>query len=69
MLEILFLERINVRIRRTPVTYRFTFSLLNTLNDFVDEIIISTMAGNAEDRKRSFELIAGAFELRKQKSN
>jgi luciferase family oxidoreductase group 1 len=30
----------------------------------VDEIIISTMAGNTEDRKRSFELIAEAFELK-----
>ena len=29
----------------------------------VDEIIISTMAGNSDDRKRSFELIAEAFEL------
>mgnify|MGYP002359257181 FL=1 len=29
----------------------------------VDEIIISTMAGNVEDRRRSFELIAEAFEL------
>lgn len=29
----------------------------------VDEIIISTMAGKAEDRKRSFELVAEAFEL------
>lgn len=29
----------------------------------VDEIIISTMAGNEQDRKRSFELIAEAFEL------
>lgn len=29
----------------------------------VDEIIISTMAGNTADRKRSFELIAQAFEL------
>lgn len=29
----------------------------------VDEIIISTMAGNADDRRRSFELIAEAFEL------
>jgi luciferase family oxidoreductase group 1 len=29
----------------------------------VDEIIISTMAGNTQDRKRSFELIAEAFEL------
>jgi len=29
----------------------------------VDEIIISTMAGNPADRKRSFELIAEAFEL------
>lgn len=29
----------------------------------VDEIIISTMAGNSEDRKRSFELIAEAFDL------
>jgi luciferase family oxidoreductase group 1 len=29
----------------------------------VDEIIISTMAGNSADRKRSFELIAEAFEL------
>lgn len=29
----------------------------------VDEIIISTMAGKAEDRRRSFELIAEAFAL------
>ena len=29
----------------------------------VDEIIISTMAGNSEDRKRSFELVAEAFDL------
>ncbi|HSY61725.1 MAG TPA: LLM class flavin-dependent oxidoreductase [Cytophaga sp.] len=29
----------------------------------VDEIIISTMAGNSTDRKRSFELLAEAFEL------
>lgn len=32
----------------------------------VDEIIISTMAGNAGDRKRSFELIAEAFELQNE---
>ncbi len=37
-------------------------TLAETFN--VDEIIISTMAGNAEDRKRSFELIAEAFELK-----
>ena len=38
---------------------------LQTLADTFDvyEIIISTMAGNAADRKRSFELIAEAFEL------
>ncbi len=36
-------------------------------NEFdVDEIIISTMAGNATDRKRSFELIAEAFELKEK---
>ena len=29
----------------------------------VDEIIVSTMAGNSEDRKRSFELLAEAFGL------
>jgi len=29
----------------------------------IDEIIISTLAGNSEDRKRSFELIAKAFDL------
>lgn len=29
----------------------------------VDEIIVSTMADNAENRKRSFELLAEAFEL------
>jgi len=29
----------------------------------VDEIIISTMAGNYEDRRRSFELVAEAFDL------
>lgn len=30
----------------------------------VDEIIVSTMAADADDRKRSFELLAEAFELR-----
>lgn len=29
----------------------------------IDEIMVSTMADNAEDRKRSFELLAEAFEL------
>lgn len=29
----------------------------------VDEIIVSTMAGNSADRRRSFELLAEAFEL------
>lgn len=29
----------------------------------VDEIVVSTMADNAENRKRSFELLAEAFEL------
>ena len=38
--------------------------LENLAEEFgVDEIIISTMAGNSLDRKRSFELIAEAFEL------
>ena len=37
-------------------------TLAETFN--VDEIIISTMAGNTEDRKRSFELVAEAFELK-----
>lgn len=30
----------------------------------VDEIIVSTMAGNSDDRRRSFELLAEAFELK-----
>jgi len=38
--------------------------LTKLANDFgVDEIIVSTMAGNSEDRRRSFELLAEAFEL------
>lgn len=38
--------------------------LTRLANDFdVDEIIISTMTDNAEDRWRSFELLAEAFEL------
>jgi len=40
--------------------------LTQLANDFgIDEIIVSTMAGNSEDRKRSFELLAEAFELGK----
>ncbi len=31
----------------------------------IDEIIVSTMADSAENRKRSFELLAEAFELKK----
>ncbi len=39
--------------------------LTDLANEFeVDEIIISTMADNAEDRIRSFELISEAFNLR-----
>ncbi len=38
--------------------------LLKLATDFaVDEIIVSTMADSAETRKRSFELLAEAFEL------
>lgn len=38
--------------------------LTKLANDFdVDEIIVSTMADNASNRKRSFELLAEAFEL------
>jgi len=38
--------------------------LTKLANDFgVDEIIVSTMAGKSEDRRRSFELLAEAFEL------
>lgn len=35
-------------------------------NNFgVDEVVVSTMAGNSDDRRRSFELLAEAFELNK----
>jgi luciferase family oxidoreductase group 1 len=38
--------------------------LLSLADEFdIDEIIISTMAGDKDDRKRSFELIAEVFEL------
>ena len=38
--------------------------LTKLANDFdVDEIIVSTMANNTENRRRSFELLAEAFEL------
>ncbi len=38
--------------------------LIRLANDFgIDEIIISTMAGNSDDRRRSFELLAEAFAL------
>lgn len=40
--------------------------LTKLASDFeVDEIMISTMANNRENRKRSFELVAEAFELSK----
>lgn len=40
--------------------------LIKLANDFeVDEIIISTMGDNYENRKRSFELVADAFNLNK----
>ena len=38
--------------------------LLQLANEFeVEEIIVATMTGTAADRKESFELLAGAFEL------
>ena len=38
--------------------------LLQLASEFnVDEIIVATMTGSLEDRKRSFKLLAGAFEL------
>jgi luciferase family oxidoreductase group 1 len=38
--------------------------LLKVANDFgVDEMIVSVMANNSEDRKRSFELLAEAFNV------
>jgi luciferase family oxidoreductase group 1 len=44
--------------------------LTKLASDFdVDEIIISTMTDNAENRKRSFELIAEALELQGIKQN
>lgn len=43
--------------------------LLKLANDFdIDEIIVATMTGSAEDRKRSFELLAEVFELQKNLS-
>ncbi|ABG60124.1 LLM class flavin-dependent oxidoreductase [Cytophaga hutchinsonii] len=60
------LERINYNSGRiisgTPASVKQQLEKLAAEFD-VDEIIISTMAGNAADRKRSFELIAQAFEL------
>jgi len=39
--------------------------LTKLANDFgVDEIMVSCMAGNSDDRRRSFELLAEAFELK-----
>ncbi len=41
--------------------------LLKLADDFkIDEIIVATMTGSVEDRKRSFELLAEIFELKKQ---
>jgi luciferase family oxidoreductase group 1 len=60
------LQRINYNSGRiisgTPASVKQQLEKLAAEFD-VDEIIISTMAGNAADRKRSFELIAQAFEL------
>jgi len=40
--------------------------LLKLADEFdIDEIIVATMTGTAEDRKRSFELLAEVFELKK----
>ena len=60
------LERIHYNSGRvvsgTPVQVKQ--QLLQLANDFdIDEIMIATMTGNREDRKRSFELIAEVFEL------
>ena len=40
--------------------------LLKLADEFdIDEIIVATMTGTAEDRKRSFELLAEVFELKR----
>ena len=44
--------------------------LTRLANDFeVDEIVVTTITDNAADRRRSFELLAEAFELEGKKSN
>ncbi|MEO6233529.1 MAG: LLM class flavin-dependent oxidoreductase [Ferruginibacter sp.] len=41
--------------------------LLQLADEFdIDEVIVATMTGSVEDRKRSFELLAETFELKKQ---
>lgn len=60
------LERINYNSGRVVSgTKEFVKAQLTGLaNDFgVDEIIVTTITDNAGDRKRSFELLAEAFEL------
>ena len=43
--------------------------LLQLADEFdIDEIIVATMTGTVEDRKRSFELLAESFELKKTKA-
>lgn len=62
------LERIRVNSGRaiSGTKEQVKEKLTQLADDFgVDEIIVSTMAGKSEDRKRSFELLAEAFELDK----
>ena len=49
----------------TPSSVKHQLTELADLFD-IDEIIVATMTGTVEDRRRSFELLAEVFELKKQ---